>query len=92
MSVAFSAYTMGLDEINSYDIPNINECTDKRTDSGMLVVVPVSGPGSYETDWEPTKKRLHDYLYSANGGESNQDNSDSSSDDGGDTDTDSENG
>ena len=71
MSVAFSAYSMGLDKINSYVIPDINECEDVRNEKGWVVV----------PDWDATKKRLNDYLYSIDGGESNKDDSDSSDND-----------
>ena len=82
MSVAFSAYNMGLDKINSYVIPDINECEDVRNEKGWVVI----------PDWDATKKRLNDYLYSVDGGESNKkDDSDSSDDSDSDSDEDDEN-
>lgn len=54
LSIAFSAYSMGLDSINSYRIPAADTFTDE-TVRGMAILVP--------KDWNQTRKDLWDYLY-----------------------------
>lgn len=58
LSVAFSAYTMGVDEINSYRIP-ANDMFYEANYAGSVLVV---------KDWEETRQLIKDYLYSDDGG------------------------
>lgn len=58
LSVAFSAYTMGVDEINSYRIPA----------NGMFYEANYAGSVLVVKDWEETRQLIVDYLYSDDGG------------------------
>ncbi len=60
LSIAFSVYTMGVNEINSYRIPANNMYTDEIYGPGMDVLVP--------KDWNETRQFLRDILYSDDGG------------------------
>lgn len=62
LSIAFSAYTMGKKEINSYRIPA----------SGMYYGADFGGELNsmlVPNDWDETRQLLQDYLYSDDGGQ-----------------------
>lgn len=58
LSVAFSAYAMGVDEINSYRIPA----------NGMFTEVNYAGSVLVVNNWEETRQLIFNYLYSNDGG------------------------
>ena len=59
ISVAFSAYSMGLQDINSYRVPADNTFTNERINR-MDVMIP--------KDWDKTRALLQSYLYDEDGG------------------------
>lgn len=61
VSIASSAYSMGLNSINSYRIPADSMYTNE-TVNGMDILVP--------KDWNATRALLKEYLYSEDGGAS----------------------
>lgn len=60
LNIAFSAYSMKKQELNSYRIPADNMYTDSYID-GWGEVLEVN-------DWDATRELLWDYLYSTDGG------------------------
>ncbi|MCD8146342.1 MAG: LCP family protein [Clostridiales bacterium] len=56
ISIAYSAYTMGKSEMNSYRIPADNMYYNATLGTGMEVLIP--------NDWDETRALLWDYLYS----------------------------
>ncbi|MCD7886503.1 MAG: LCP family protein [Clostridiales bacterium] len=56
ISIAYSAYTMDLSEMNSYRIPADNTYYNATLSAGMEVLIP--------NDWDETRALLWDYLYS----------------------------
>ena len=61
ISIAFSAYSMGLESINSYRVPADHMYTNERI-NGMDILVP--------KDWDTTRSLVKEYLYSEDGGAS----------------------
>ena len=61
VSIAFSAYSMGLESINSYRVPADHMYTNERI-NGMDILVP--------KDWDATRSLVKEYLYSEDGGAS----------------------
>lgn len=59
LSIAFSAYTMGVDDINSYRIPATGMYTENANMLGSVLI---------PSDWDATRTLIHDYLYSDDGG------------------------
>lgn len=61
ISIAFSAYSMGLESINSYRVPADHMYTNERI-NGMDILVP--------KDWDTTRSLVKEYLYSEDSGAS----------------------
>lgn len=61
VSIAFSAYSMGLESINSYRVPADHMYTNERINR-MDILVP--------KDWDTTRSLVKEYLYSEDGGAS----------------------
>ena len=64
VSIAFSAYSMGLESINSYRVPADHMYTNE-TINRMDILVP--------KDWDATRSLIKEYLYSEDGGASAED-------------------